>query len=130
MGGEASPTNPSQWYKALLQKIKIFNNLYREVVENGPRMFAPSFWILTTFRWSSLKQILISSEVSRSGWGSSFCGNKYPLMLIGGRRECHVCADRGAFQQTSTIAASFRLSARHILKKGILQAHLRKQRSI
>jgi hypothetical protein len=44
MGEEASPTNPSKWYRTLLQNLKIFDEMYRVVVaENGSRISASNF---------------------------------------------------------------------------------------
>ena len=46
--GEASPTNPSQWYHALLQNITIFDDVYRAVARNGPSISAIKFQEMDT----------------------------------------------------------------------------------
>ena len=46
--GEASPTNPAQWYQALLKNVKMFDAMYRAVARNGPSISAIKFQEMDT----------------------------------------------------------------------------------
>jgi hypothetical protein len=46
--GEASPTKCAHWYLALLQKVKMFDAMYRAVARNGPSISAIKFQEMDT----------------------------------------------------------------------------------
>ena len=84
MGDEPSP--PSQWYRALLQNVKIFDDLYPVVVKNGPGISAAKFQELDTIamviieanandgvktdienaiEWVSLQMMILKQDLSK-----------------------------------------------------------------